>query len=290
MPSTSLCASAGATVDHVIRDLERAIRREFGDDCNFVSGANFHDPDFTQETLGRDPAPVSACQCADHTPNKHAKAHQIAGRAPLPHAANLPTTPNKTRKPRRRAADLDHITGKSWRTLTRTEKAAAAIRHVALAGGSAVSLNLGIRREASLLNHEDPRRLFQKHLNKHLVAAGLRGLPFALAFEVTPEASGSVRLHVHGAIETAHLTRIELDRLHDALRRAASFSSGAIGGERQLDMRPIHDAAGWIDYVIEDQAKTRREMNVDDIWLLSQPMLRRAKETFEGLRQERMVA
>ncbi|MFC6496520.1 hypothetical protein ACFP8Z_02645 [Gemmobacter lanyuensis] len=66
-------------------------------------------------------------------------------------------------------------------------KFAAAVRAAAMSNGLAVSLNIGIRREAMLLEHGDPKRRMTQALSKHLSPAGFGDLPYALLFEVAPE-------------------------------------------------------------------------------------------------------
>lgn len=119
--------------------------------------------------------------------------------------------------------------------MSEAEKFSAAVWQVAQAGGHAISLNLGIRREAMLTDHNDPRRRLMQNLNKHLRDAGFKDLPYQFVLELNPESEGG-RLHLHGVIDTSGLTPDDLPRLCHALCRAASV---AIDGERQIKMTPL---------------------------------------------------
>ena len=200
-----------------------------------------------------------------------------------------------TRQPRRAAAKLDGIAmKKTWEgskgkgrkdKLTKTEKFSAAVWSVAASHGMAVSLNLGIPCQAMLWGAGDPQRRMMQNLHKHLSSAGFGDLPYAFAFEITSNALGG-RVHLHGAIDTSGLSDADMPGLDTALRRAASHTSGAIGGQRQLDLRPLHDPAGWVDYILKDKARTARVLGVDDIVFMNDPMRRLAKEHFNLVRKE----
>jgi len=202
------------------------------------------------------------------TTSSSSPVHSIAGRR-VGKSGGLSSS--ETRQPRRAAAKLEAVAlKKTWDgrksegrkdKLTEIEKFSAAVWQIGSSNGVAVSLNLGIRREGVLLNHEAPKRRMMQNLYKHLSEAGLGKLPYALAFEVAPEAQGG-RLHLHGAIDTSGLTDPDMQRLGTALRRAASFACGPIGGERQLDLGPLHNPAGWVDYALKDMARTKRELGV----------------------------
>ncbi|MBT9247922.1 hypothetical protein KM031_22405 (plasmid) [Gemmobacter fulvus] len=199
------------------------------------------------------------------------------------------------RKPRRSAAQLDKVAlKKTWDgskrrqrhdRLSEAEKFSASVWSAAAANGLAVSLNLGISREAMLRTHANPKRRMTQNLSKHLSEAGLGHLPYAFVFELTPEREGG-RLHLHGVMDISGLTSAEVERLNVALVRAASVASGAIGGQRQLDLVPIHDPVGWTDYLLKDATRTARELGLDDPFMISKPMRRMAKTHFDLLRSE----
>ena len=199
------------------------------------------------------------------------------------------------RKPRRAAAQLDKVAlKKTWDgskrqqrrdKLTAAEKFSAAVWSAAAAKGLAVSLNLGISRETMLRNHTNPKRRMTQNLSKHLSEAGLGHLPYAFVFELTPKREGG-RLHLHGVMDISGLNSAEVERLNVALVRAASVASGAIGGQRQLDLAPIHNPVGWTDYLLKDSTRTARELALDDPFMISKPMRRMAKTHFDLLRSE----
>lgn len=199
------------------------------------------------------------------------------------------------RKPRRSASKLDQVAArKTWDgtkskgrrdRVNEAEKFSAAVWQTSSVKGLAVSLNLGNRREVMLLNHGDPKRRLTQNLSKHLSEAGLQSLPYALVFELTPDSEGG-RLHLHGVIDTSSMTEADIERLRVALRRAASEATGAVGGDRQLDLRSIHDPAGWADYLLKDVSRTNDELRIDNPFMISKPMRRLAKTYFERFRSE----
>ena len=211
-----------------------------------------------------------------------------------------PSTPSSacappTRQPRRAAAKLGSIAlEKTWEgrkskgrkdKLTEVEKFSAAIWHVAASKGTAVSLNLGFRRESMLWSVEAPKRRMMQNLHKHLSAAGFGRLPYAFAFEITPATEGH-RVHLHGVIDTSGLTAADTLRVETALRHAASFASGPIGGERQLDLAPLHKPAGWVDYALKNRKRTAHELGLDDTVFMNDPMRRLAKDYYQRFRNE----
>lgn len=201
----------------------------------------------------------------------------------------------KERKARRVAARIDLVAGrKTWEgtksrkrkdRLSPAEKFSAAVWATAAAQGTAVSLNLGISREGMLLYHDDPKRRLTQNLSKQLAAVGLGDIPYAFVFEFTDREDGG-RLHLHGVIDTFGLTASQNQLLREALVKATSPADGAVGGQRQLDMAPLYNPAGWADYLLEDTAKTKRELRLDDPFMISKTMRRMAKTHFELLRTE----
>jgi hypothetical protein len=203
--------------------------------------------------------------------------------------------PLPLRKARRQGAHLDMVAlKKTWSgtkskggkdKLSNREKFVAAIWSTTAAKGVAVSLNLGIRREAMLLDHDDPRRRMTQNLHRHLSAAGYGKVPYAFVFEMTPESEGG-RLHLHGVMDTSALSHGDVKLLGEALKKAASQATGAIGGGRQLDMAPIYDAVGWSDYLLEDATRTARELGIEEVFMMNNPMRTAAKSHFNSLRAE----
>lgn len=262
-----------------------------------VADAVVQEPLERQSTQAFHASSLNTGQCAYSTPNAtkhpnhiHAKTHT--------HTTSYErtnTVTGKTREPRRIASQLDRVAiKKTWNgtksngykdCMSEAEKFTAAVWHTAQAGGHAISLNLGIRREAMLTNHSDPRRRMMQNLNKHLGDAGFKELPYQFVFELNPESEGG-RLHLHGVIDTSGLTPDDLPRLSHALCRAASVASGAIGGERQIKMTPLHDPAGWADYLLEYTTRTAREMGIEHPFMRNNHMTRAARQYFDGFRHE----
>lgn len=262
-----------------------------------VANSVVQEPQKRQSTKAHHVTALNSAQCAyssyNTTPYPY---HTDSDALGHPAANNHNTTATgKTRKTRRVSARLERVAiKKTWKgtkskgykdRMTEAEKFSAAVWQTAEAGGHAISLNLGIRREAMLTDHDDPRRRMMQNLSKNLRDAGFKDLPYQFVFELNPETEGG-RLHLHGVIDTSGLTPDDLPRLRHALCRAASFASGAIGGERQLHMEPLHDPAGWTDYLLEYASRTAREMGIDHPFMRSNPMTRAAHEYFDEFRRE----
>lgn len=198
-----------------------------------------------------------------------------------------------TRKPKRSAASLEGVAfNKTWTgtkskkhkdRLNHAEKFSAAVGHAAAVKGVAISLNLGDRREDLLRHHANPRRRFMQNLHRHLKDAGFERMPYAFAFELAPDKDGG-RLHLHGVLDTSGLTENDLDRLRDVLCKAASPAAGPVSGDRQVDLREIHAASGWTDYILKSATRTARELGIDHPFMMNTPMNRAARAHFENLR------
>ena len=290
---------------------------------DIVADAPVQNAQIHQRNKVSDDTPGMAGQYAETTPS-HTPAPQLTNHHPCAHQQHDTTTPSSSyqqgkcegaawriaarrygtsassnhqpdRKPRRAAAQLDKVAlKKTWDgnkrqqrrdKLSEAEKFSAAVWSAAAAKGLAVSLNLGISREAMLKEHTDPKRRMTQNLSKHLSEAGIGHLPYAFVFELTPKREGG-RLHLHGVMDISGLTAAEVERLNVALVRAASVASGAIGGQRQLDLVPIHDPIGWADYLLKDATRTARELGIDTPFMISKPMRRMAKTHFDLLRSE----
>lgn len=201
----------------------------------------------------------------------------------------------KVRQPRRVVARIDVVASrKTWDgrkskkrkdKLSPTEKFSASVWAAVDAKGVAVSLNLGVSREMMLRHHADPKRRMTQNLSKHLAAVGLGDIPYAFVFEITPAKDGG-RLHLHGVMDASGLSATQSRLLHEALIGAASAATGSIGGKRQLDVAPLYNPVGWADYLLDDTPRTKRELGLDDPFMISKSMRRMAKTHFELLRSE----
>lgn len=290
---------------------------------NIVAGASSQNAHFCEGNMVSGNTCADADQYADTTPS-HSPASQLTSHPTFAHqqpndtsntssyqqekregaawriAAHRYSTsasndPAQHRPSRRAAANLNKVAlQKTWDgtksnqrrdRLNEAEKFSASVWSTFAAKGSAVSLNRGISRETMLRAHADPKRRMTQNLSKHLSEAGISHLPYAFVFELTPAREGG-RLHLHGVIDTSGLTSAELGCLKVALVRAASVATGAIGGQRQLDLVPLHDPVGWTDYMLKDATRTARELGIDDPFMISKPMRRMAKTHFDLLRSE----
>ncbi|WP_111557465.1 hypothetical protein [Paracoccus sediminilitoris] len=190
--------------------------------------------------------------------------------------------PKQSRKARRTTADIARIISKPWRDLKRSEKVCMAMASMEREGGSTVSLNFGVSRQRSCGRVQDPRRVFEKELNRQLNLVGLAGMKLVMTLEVTPHGSGTQsRVHAHGAVETVGRSEDQISAFQTALKKAASIAVGAIGGDRQLVMKPMSSASGWMDYCVEDQAKTKKALGISNLWVMTRPAQRAAK-AFHG--------
>ena len=262
-----------------------------------VADAIVQEPQERQSRKAFHEASLDSGQCAYSTPSTTTHPYHTDGKAHTHTAAygRTNTVTGKTRKPRRIASQLERVAiKKTWSgtkskgykdRMSEAEKFSAAVWQTAQAGGHAISLNLGIRREAMLCDHDSPRRRMMQNLSRHLRDAGFKDLPYQFVFELNPESQGE-RLHLHGVIDTSGLTPDDLPRLRHALCRAASVASGAIGGERQIKMTPLHDPAGWADYLLEYATRTAREMGIEHPFMHNNPMTRAASRYFDEFRQD----
>lgn len=278
--------------------------------CKVVSLTSRRRVQSSQCSQGFQHQPVQSRQCAEPTPtfdtpkpalittlDRVDEVRRIAGEPSIvvtgrPHSKRFnpdPLAPSKaantnavkpklSRKARRKAADIPLLLNKTWRDLKRTEKVCLAMAAIEREGGEAISLNFGLQRQLSCQRLQDPRRAFEKALNKQLGVAGLPGLKIVMTLEVTPDGCGSQsRVHAHGAAATVGLTGDQHDRLRTALCNAASIAVGAIGGDRQLVMKPMTCASGWMDYCLDDQAKTRKALGIGNLWVMTRQAQRAAK-------------
>lgn len=264
----------------------------------------------TQQNKGQNAHPRNPGQCVKsikqntpHTSPTHSPLHTPT-QSPLPHThlfkpttppANAPEQP-KIRKPRGKLARIAEVegmvsNGMRWngkrkgdpKAIGEAGKYSVAVASVEAVGGHAFSLNLGSRREDMLLSHSDPRRRMSQNLNNRLKEAGFAGLPYAFAFDVEPK---SDRVHLHGVIDTRGLSSDDLKRLDHALRRAGSEASGALGGERQVMLKDVNSAGGWVDYTLRAQRRAQEVLGVENAVFISTPMNRLSKQHFEALRGE----
>lgn len=287
---------------------------------NIVAGANTGQPQILQNNKVFGALPVKVGQYADDTPSQTPAPQLIEPpRAHGQHRASVINShlswssqeenrdnavwriaaqaeaPRASSKARRVAAQLDRVAAhKTWDgtkskhrkdKVSDADKLSAAVWSAAATHGLAVSLNLGIGREGMLLAHGDPKRRMMQSLSKHLSEVGLGHLSYAMVFEFTPESEGG-RLHLHGVIDTTGLDGLDIERMRSALVRAASPAAGAIGGQRQLHLAPLYNRVGWADYLLKSATRTSRELSIDNPFMISKTMSRRAKDTFNALRAQ----
>lgn len=169
------------------------------------------------------------------------------------------------RQPRRADAMIETFWQGRWRDLSPAQKLTCATWRFARAGGHAFSLNLSQDFEDALRSRSDMRERMAQLLRDSLRIAGFGELPIAWVFELNPDAVANFdRLHLHGILGgTADLPQADLDRLKKALCEAAGKATGATGGERQLDLKPLSYAPGWASYMLEGIRMTADRLGLD---------------------------
>ena len=188
-----------------------------------------------------------------------------------------------SRQPRKKDASVDTFTRKRWRDLTAAQKLSVASREAFNKGGTAFNLNLSPAREASLLASKDLRGDLRDLVSSSLRKFGRADLPVAFILE----ANDAGRLHLHGVIG-AQLSDEERQSLRKAMCEVFGEDAG-MKRVRQMNTKPLHDAAGWSDYILKDQKQTERLLGIsaEDQVFLNQAMIRSASGAFEELRQSR---
>lgn len=106
-------------------------------------------------------------------------------------------------------------------------------------------------------------------------------------------------LHLHGAISLApgFLSGIAGKRIRDAIRAAGGIAKGSATG-RELDIKPIHEAAGWFRYlgkrrmvaplkIVQDRARLGMPPldKKKSLIIASTPLRQAGKKWFEDARQ-----
>lgn len=158
----------------------------------------------------------------------------------------------------------------------------------ASSGGLAFTLNLSPANEnkAKTLGADWLRKRVAHHLEASL---GLRGV--VLVLEATGgrkgrgKAAGGVagRIHAHGIIEA---NSNEIVAVEGALKAAGGGWANSRGSEHQVYARPLTDTDGWVRYVLEDQAHTRRVTGHDRLVSVSRSLTAPGRTVFEDLRKK----
>jgi len=194
-------------------------------------------------------------------------------------SVEIPITTPKPRKASRRARaqPIKSVPKKRkrWRDLRADERFAEAILCAGANGGLAFSLNMNAAQEERLLRHPDPFRCFQKRISDALSRQGVNGLPWAAHIEVDRD---SGKLHLHGVFI---LDGFDKETVKRALREAAGLVRKQHSAPRQLRLKPIEDAPGWVGYVSEDAGFTRRFLGDKNLFGVSQALTRLTKERYD---------
>lgn len=165
----------------------------------------------------------------------------------------------------------------AWDRLSSEEKFREKFRHAELCEATAFSLNLNKRREAKLLQSDDPANALAKEINRYCRKELGYLLPLVFTFEFSP----SGRLHVHGF---AVLPDWEPDTIRNfrlALKKAGGKIEG-LGSGRQIHAGPLYDWKGWQGYRLKDAARTIATLGTDKISYCSRELTRAAREAYEA--------
>lgn len=194
-------------------------------------------------------------------------------------------TTSKTTTTPKRAANTDK---RPWSRMPEAARLHAAAVYCEDVGGMAVSLNLHPKTAARWTSgavKTEITRLFRDGLNRRLEKAGIKGLPFMLAFELSPLG----RLHLHGVIDTHDRNKQEIDAIKLALRQAAGRIEGKAAG-RQLQLDEITDGAGWATYIGKARKQVLAQLDLKGVCVTSQSMSRLAGNHHEIARKRRPAA
>lgn len=190
-----------------------------------------------------------------HLPRTHLFNVILLGPA---HTTNPGPTANKNSKP------------SAWRRLTDLQKFTLAVRAAGALHGLTFNLNLSKSRRAALVKSDDPLRQITKYLNRELKKAELTATPYALTLEISPQG----RLHIHGVI-------LPYPGTTEPLKGALMASGGKLPGRtasRQVHLKQIDDADGWVGYCLKDTKKTAPVIKGTRTTFVSTPMSRIAKD------------
>lgn len=187
------------------------------------------------------------------------------------------------------ASPFEGVTLPSWQYAGDRLKLTCVARAVsASSGGLAFSLNLSPANEnkAKALGADWLRKRVVNHLEAVL---GVRGV--VLVLEATggrkDHGKGSTgvagRLHAHGIVEA---TSNEIEAVRGALKAAGGRWADPRGMEHQVDARPLTGADGWVRYILEDQARTRRVVGHDRLISTSRSLIEPGRAVLEELREK----
>lgn len=169
---------------------------------------------------------------------------------------------------------------KRWKDLSPDERALETMRCALQHGGYAVTLHPRPDYARDLRAKDRPIRTLSKRFSRVMTKNGLGDLKIILALEIAPS---SGRLHLHGVVlPEVHPLPLIKSVLRDGAKRISSRS-----GSRQVTLKPLYDAAGWLGYMQKDIRLTRRLLDLAKterlVWC-SRNMARLARVTYEQRR------
>lgn len=169
---------------------------------------------------------------------------------------------------------------KRWKDLSSDERSLEIMRCALQHGGYAVTLHPRPDYARDLRSKDRPVRALSKRFWRVMKKSDLGDLKIILAIEIAPS---SGRLHLHGVVlPGTHPLPLIKSVLRDGAKRISGRS-----GSRQVTLKRLYDAAGWLGYMQKDKRLTRKLLTLAKterlVWC-SRSMIRLASVTYEQRR------
>ncbi|TPW26396.1 hypothetical protein [Pararhizobium mangrovi] len=142
-----------------------------------------------------------------------------------------------------------------------------------------MSLDLGIGREGTALDHADPCRLLSNAIGKEMRRTFGHVLPFAIGFEVAP---GDGKLHLHGTVILDNASLAHRKAVARVFRRAAGEKPKA-SRARQCSLKSMDRPEGWAIYSSKSIKRTRQLLASDKLTFVNRDLLRLTRDAWDDL-------
>ena len=139
--------------------------------------------------------------------------------------------------------------------------------------GVAFSLDLSESQELRTNVAVDPVRAFARRFQRAFESLGFPCPPFLLEVEI----ARSGKTHFHGAMIPGQIRR-------EILVRALMKAGGKVHGRsasRQVKLKPIYEATGWMSYITEDAEITERRLEISRTTYLSDDLRRMSEAAWK---------
>jgi hypothetical protein len=161
----------------------------------------------------------------------------------------------------------------TWSRSTAADKFDQAIRSSQTRNGVAITVNLSPAREKALRASADPVKLLATYLNRALGGTAAHEPCYAFQFELSPTG----RLHIHGVVCLEQGTPAELEALKAALAIACGKIKGR-AGSRQVTIKELYSAEGWISYFSKTTERTVELLGTSKVQFVSRELHRLAED------------